>query len=618
VAANPPGRKLIAFFTGRWLDRVGLTVGLLLLVIGEALVWLADENTIKAGSALLASGAIVTFVFIGLRQQERREIGLAAPTRTEWLILSVITLLALAMRVYRLDEVLYGLFRDEARFGLLGLRVLDDPTYHPIYEGPPIHQSGFYLYLLAIAFRLLGASIFSLRLVSAVAGALLVPVVWWMAREWFRDARVALVAAFGLAISAMHVSNSRFAVPYVESTLLSIPAYVFLTRGFEGGRLRDYALAGFFFGVTQYTSQISRVALVFGAILVLDEIITRHAWPPNLLRGAFVLVVVALLVLTPLLSFIVQNPAAYFARTTQVYALNPDYTWGEYPLTVLWNNVLAYAGMFNVTGNSLGGRILPAYPELDPVFGVLLLVGLAGTLTRLQESAHRRVVLWFMTALLTGLITVDAPNPLRVLEVTAPTFILTGLAFVSLKDIFNSLTSSKLRTRAFACATLTLMFAALAVNYAVYFIDKGGDPRIWSRNQVFGSMIGHTLNQWRSQNLIASDTIVYAPDWFVEQHNEQDAFNFTTNSQFKLLPFSKYSGYFSPHIMIVRPNELGDWELLSERAPFYKAFGKQVIEGDNQDQAQVQSLLGDRAALELRGPNFPQSDKPTFWAYVLE
>ncbi|MGB8647300.1 MAG: glycosyltransferase family 39 protein, partial [Anaerolineae bacterium] len=378
--------------------------GVALLLGGEGLIWLTDWTAVGAG--LLVAGMIALWLGMRLGSPLPARTQATAPTRAEYLALGAITLLGLALRLYRLDDVLYGLFRDETRMGLLALRVLQDPSYRPIYEGPPISQSGLLIYLLAATFKVFGASVFTLRAVGSFAGALTIPLVWRLARDWFGDGRVALIAAFGLAVGTMHVYYSRFTLPYVESPLLSIPAYIFLARALRDGRLRNYVLAGLFFGATQYASQVSRISLAVGAFMVLDEMVVQRALPRNFVRGAIAAAIVALVVLAPLAGFVAQHPDDFFARTAEVSLFNDKTSGGDYPINLLKGNVLDYAGMFNVVGDSHGGHVVPTRPEFDPVMGGLFLIGLLVALAHWRTPAHRRLLFWFLAALTPGLLSI--------------------------------------------------------------------------------------------------------------------------------------------------------------------------------------------------------------------
>lgn len=638
------------------LSKIAFVFGMLLLIAAEAWVWLGDQLT--ASVIILVAGAGFVFLSMRLRPMAAKEIGNVPLAPIGWMLLGGITLLALAMRVYRLDDVLFGLFRDETRMGLLGMRVLSDPTYRPIYEGPPISQSGLLIYLLALEFKAIGPSIFSLRLVGAIAGALTVPLVWLLARDWFpislhmvgvqrqvgqgipgsdsgakepkdQESRfgkgirgvgspVALVAAFGLAIGTMHVYYSRFTLPYVESPLLSIPAYIFLARALRGGRLRNYAVAGLFLGATQYASQISRTSILVCAFLVIDEILTHRSLPRNFTRGVLVVCVIAGLVLSPLLAYGIAHPNELLARTGQVSLFNDKTSSGEYPITLLWNNIKAYAGIFNIVGDSHGGHVVPTRPEFDPVFGLLFLVGFIYSLTRLRESSYRRVLFWLFASLLPGLLSIEAPAPLRILEAPAPTFILAGIGSVWLVSFAVGLGQFAISARrARVVAAIALGVLALFVNSQVYFGELGNDPRLWDKNQALSTSIGATLSDWLSQQRIAPTGAILSPDWFLADSDDRDVINFTTNRQIKLAPLSQATSNSASGPLIVRPNILGYWRVIIAWQPGTKTPAKWLQE-DEDTLARVSALSGDRQMKELVGPNFPDSIEPTFWLYMVQ
>ena len=104
-------------------------------------------------------------------------------------------------------------------------------------------QPAIYMYLLAWVFSYAGVSLASLRFVSAVAGALAVPFLFFLLRpSW--GTRIATVAAFGFAVSSWHLTISRFAMPYVLPTLMAFPAYWLLRKALAEGGLLSFAGVG--------------------------------------------------------------------------------------------------------------------------------------------------------------------------------------------------------------------------------------------------------------------------------------------------------------------------------------------------------------------------------------
>ena len=127
--------------------------------------------------------------------------------RRNWLALIlflVITCLAAALRLYRLDALPPGLYHDEAYNGLDALALLHGeprPLFHEVWEQVtfagkvdtlphgrfPLFFVGNYgreplfYYLLALSLAVAGARPLAIRLVAALTGVLVVPAVYWLA-----------------------------------------------------------------------------------------------------------------------------------------------------------------------------------------------------------------------------------------------------------------------------------------------------------------------------------------------------------------------------------------------------------------------------------------------------
>ncbi|MBV5349774.1 hypothetical protein JZU71_01000, partial [bacterium] len=82
---------------------------------------------------------------------------------------SFLAILAIAafMRLYRFDQIPFGLWYDEADNGLSALAILNQPEYLPVFvksTNLPAH----FLYLISFSFRILGVSALTIRAVSVV------------------------------------------------------------------------------------------------------------------------------------------------------------------------------------------------------------------------------------------------------------------------------------------------------------------------------------------------------------------------------------------------------------------------------------------------------------------
>ena len=152
-------------------------------------------------------------------------------------------LIAAALRFPDLQLTPPGLHYDEAANGILagdiGLRG-ERPIFISSYTG----KEAAFFYLAGGLMRLVGESLFSLRLTAAYLGILTVAATYWLGREMLADRRQALLAAALLAISFWHVLFSRLGFRAVTEPLLQALAIAALFRGLRRDDNRWLAAAG--------------------------------------------------------------------------------------------------------------------------------------------------------------------------------------------------------------------------------------------------------------------------------------------------------------------------------------------------------------------------------------
>jgi 4-amino-4-deoxy-L-arabinose transferase-like glycosyltransferase len=224
-----------------------------------------------------------------------------------------ITLIALGIRTYHLDQLPSGLHGDEAAAGLDAERILRDGNigpYSPLTLGRPTLP----LYLTAPAVALLGNTVVAIRIVEALAGTLTVLalfVILW------RHAGL-LAASFGAALLAgltwhLHLSRTGFnGATWVLFAVLSVGALLEAVR-----RERDWrwwAAAGILSGLAIYTYQAEWLFLgVIG--LFLAGYVAWTIWRERQLAplgGAILWLGLTLLVGLPMILFALDPDSGYF------------------------------------------------------------------------------------------------------------------------------------------------------------------------------------------------------------------------------------------------------------------------------------------------------------------
>jgi hypothetical protein len=337
--------------------------------------------------------------------------------RRLYLLLTLATLLGAFLRLWRLTEIPPGLHYDLAATALLGNDVAFN-GYRPIFiQAYTGHEVLFY-YWLALWFRLVGSSVFTLRLAAVTLGILTVPAAYFAVRQVMRfEENARLLAAFAaafLAFAFFHVTFSRFGFRVIAEPLVQSLALGFLFRGLHrsgkwqvtsdekqfsiwnlkleswnlGFGIWDFALSGFFTGLAAYTYLAARLfpfplALFWLALLLASlrsSRITPHGshptpfgiWP----LGFGIFSLSALLTFAPLGLYFLQHPEDFLNRAAQVTPRPGD-------AALLLQGIRRAAEMIFLNGEPYDRFNIPGLPLFGPVLGFFFVIGLLITLRNL-------------------------------------------------------------------------------------------------------------------------------------------------------------------------------------------------------------------------------------------
>jgi 4-amino-4-deoxy-L-arabinose transferase-like glycosyltransferase len=289
-------------------------------------------------------------------------------TRNQALAAMLLCLLvAAALRLPGLPAAPPGLHYDEATNGLLsadiGLRGAR-PVFTPGFTG----QEPLFFYLAGGLMRLLGPSLFALRLTAAFIGLLTVAATYWLGRELLADRRLALLAAVLLAVTFWHLLFSRLGLRAISQPLLQALTVATLWRGLRRGQARWLVAAGICLGLTGYTYLAARLfpaPLLLAALpLLFNRATARTRW-----RQLALFAGVGLLALLPLLLYFAAHPDAFWVRIHQVAPATTQ------PTLTLWQSYGKALAMFFLAGDPYVRFNLPGRPLFDWFWGALLPVG---------------------------------------------------------------------------------------------------------------------------------------------------------------------------------------------------------------------------------------------------
>ncbi len=494
---------------------------------------------------------------------------LTTPRWLPYALLGALVLVALGLRFYRLDALPYGLWRDEARHMLLALRMLEDPTYRPIYEpADGVHLPGLGFYPFALALHLWGIHVWTVRVVTALAGALVVLPLAGLVWQLYRRADVALLAAAIMGISSWQITISRFSFPTIFEPLLSLSGLWLILRGWQTlvaahstnprptpqaiGLAVALALGGgTLIGMAVQMYHIGRIApLLLGLLLALLLLHHRHVW--NVWQAWVPFIAAALLAfavtVSPFVGYALRHPESFNDRVGDVALLNNASERGIAYLGTLDHSLGRYLGAFHWEGDSNGRHHAPLVPFFDPVSGLGLLIGLALLASTWRDWRSQFILLALAVTLLPGVLAVDGPHGMRSFAALAYACIAAALGWSALLTQLRQVPAVPRWVSPSLIGAALLV--ALAWNSHTYFIRMPRDQEVWASFYPIHTRIGEFVQE---HTALQPDTTLFVPQ------------GITTNAVFQYLAYRQPIATFDTRqaVRLSQPPQRGDWFVLS-------------------------------------------------------
>jgi len=184
--------------------------------------------------------------------------------KTNFLALIVITFLGLILRFWQLDKFPVSLNWDEVSHGYNAYSILTTgkdewgTAFPLIFRAFGDFKLPVYIYLTVIPVFLFGLNAFAVRFVSALAGVIAIPLIYFLAKQLFPDRKnLGLIAAALLAFSPWHLFISRPALEANLALTLTIAGALFLLLGLK--KTVYYLPAAVFFALAPHTYNTARV-----------------------------------------------------------------------------------------------------------------------------------------------------------------------------------------------------------------------------------------------------------------------------------------------------------------------------------------------------------------------
>ena len=306
--------------------------------------------------------------------------------------LTVITLAAAVLRFYDINVIPTGLHYDIAANAILvediafkGFR----PAFISAYTGKEV----LFFYSAAAIFKIIGSSVFALKVTAAMWGIITVPITYFAIKQIVNHHKhsrfIAILAATMIAFSFTHLMWSRFGLRAITQPAVQALSIGLLFRALRQEKQLDFLLAGLFVGLTFHTYLAARampLALIIGSLPIIRAYFRQNfkqsrkqQWQlpsiGNLMKFLSALIVVIL----PLVLHFYWHPQEFFTRINQVGPIA-----GETDLLI--RGVIGALGMLFVSGEPYDRFNIPGKTLFDPITAGLFLTGLTITTWKLVKS----------------------------------------------------------------------------------------------------------------------------------------------------------------------------------------------------------------------------------------
>ncbi len=508
--------------------------------------------------------------------------------------LTLITLLAAALRFYRLGSLPPGLWFDEAWISLKARDVFAARSFQLYFDQFGIGGMAFpMIYLTLLARVLTGNDPLAVRYAAAAVCVVSIPVAFFALRAIFRlddetegdvmrgarqfqssgteiasgaarprhdrSTQAALLGALVLSLTFPHLLLSRVGFDVILPAVTGSLTFLGLAVASRTGQARDYVLTGIALGASIYGYSPGRFLALAVTLAVVWLALLARDWRRRVI-GLALAAAASIAVALPLGAYYLRHPEAFAmrAQTTTFYTLGPGAK--SVPLAVLGNLLHTLAGLsLPGFGDVAARHNLPGRPVFDPFLSLIFWLGVVIAASGLRRRSVALLASWAGVMLLPVIVTDGAPVFTRLLGATPA---LAGVCALGGLALFDALASQSKGAASMNLA-FGLLFSLSASAYDL-FTRWANDPRLYDAFQV-GDWEAATLARDRA----ATGDVYLYPDLMDEHHPTFDLL--LRGGPMRSLPFTCLAYFDRPaHPVTYIVDALSDnpiIERLSERFP---------------------------------------------------
>ena len=355
----------------------------------------------------------------------------------------ILTIISAFFIFYRFVDIPKYLAYDEVEFTKLALSLQNKP-YTP-YSSLATGHSTLYFYIILLSLKTFGVNVFALRFPAAIFGILSV-LMFYLVIKGLKNYAVPIgrqelriknynSLPFLLAVifltSRWFLNFSRFSFEATFLLFLELVSIYFLISK------KSLFFSGLFAGFAFLSYTPGRIFFLLPLSFLVFKLVnslTRKQFDNKIIKQFLYFLIPFIIIITPLTNYLMNNKDTRIDQ--QFFLRNHEMTVNE-KVNGLWSNISSTTLMLFTKGDMNGRHNYPGKPALNPILGILFIVGSVITMKSAfvkttadkQWSNNKLFLLYFLLSIFPALMTYpwENPNMLRTFTVIPSIVYFVGL-----------------------------------------------------------------------------------------------------------------------------------------------------------------------------------------------
>ena len=336
------------------------------------------------------------------------------------LLLILVGLLALILIFYKFPNLPKYLASDEVDFARLSFS-LENKPYTP-YSKLATGHSTLYFYILLASFKTFGTNIFALRFPAAIFGLLSIIMFYLIMRKVFQQSNNETIRQYSpfffsliLLSSRWFLNFARFSFEATFLLFLELTSIYFFIKFKDESKTQIpvfsntvssfcLAISGFFAGLAFLSYTPGRIFF----LLPLGFLLFQKQFKKETIKQLLLFLIPFVITITPLTTYLLTNKDSRIEQ--QFFLMNHEMPINE-KISGLWSNISSTTLMFFTKGDMNGRHNYPGKPALNPILGILFVIGLITVIKQWKNNINKLFLIYFFLSIFPALMTYPWENP---------------------------------------------------------------------------------------------------------------------------------------------------------------------------------------------------------------